>query len=165
MFKLTKSYPVEVLAQFDIDKRNLNSKQQKVRLKIEASLDEYHGMEQGDRGGFTANEKKTLAAIGTIIRGSDLTVEEKEAFTRQTKSAIEYKQVFGKGYPDQYFWRTIAKEKEAHTRATGIYNLLQSKTSEERQEILAVFAKLKYISTKDVKKYLAKMIKERPFEE
>ena len=92
-------------------------------------------------------------------------MEEKEAFTRQAKLAMAYKRQFGKGYPNQSFWRDVAGAKEPHTKARMIYTALTRKDPETRKEWLDVFNRLKYISTRDVKRYLVKMIRDNPFEE
>jgi len=164
-FKLTKHYDVEGLEENYNIEREENSKQQKVRIDVETGLSEFHELEQGKNREFTENERKKLAEIGSRIRGSNLTVEEKEAFKRQAKLAMAFKRQFGKGYPNQSFWRDVAGAKEPHTKARMIYTALTRKDPETRKEWLDVFNRLKYISTRDVKRYLAKMIRDNPFKE
>ena len=164
-FKLTKKYNVEDIENNFIIKREANSKQQKVRIDIETLLDEYNDMEQGKNKEFTAEERDVLGKIGSRINESNLGEDEKEKFRRQAKNAMGYKRKHGKGYPNAYFWRTVMDAKEDSTRAEQMYSALSSKTPEKRKQLLETFHQLRYLSTTGVKRHLAKMIRDNPFEE
>ena len=164
-FKLTKKYHVEDIERNIIIEREANSKQQKVRIDINTLLDEYNEMEQSKNKEFTAEERGVLGKVGKRINESNLEEEEKERFRRHAKYAMAYKRKHGKGYPNAYFWRTVMDAKEDSTKAEQLYSALSSKTPDKRKQLLETFHQLRYLSTTGVKRHLAKMIKERPFEE